>query len=161
MNKSIIMIEDSHAKAFFMTVWTPSTATNLKFWNCDKTRYQSGDWETSDQGFLRPSQGDAFLTNRSSPVVPGYCFSGAGNATYVDLYLGEPGAIDGSERDYFAWGMALYGYSNGYGNVQDSGKGEVKQKWVLSLEPGQIWWKQATQGDLVKVAMKRSGASVP
>jgi hypothetical protein len=160
MTENVIMIQDSKVQAFFITIWTPSTATNLKFWHCDRTRYQTGDWETIDKGFIRPVSGDAFLTSRKSPVVPGYCFSGAGNATYVDLYLGEPDSADGHDNEYFQWGMALYNYTNGYGGVQESGKGEVKQKWVVALEPGEIWWKKATQADIWAVTNKRNQQAV-
>src|SRR5258705_4054258 len=149
MTERFILVQDSKGHAFFMTIWTPSTATNLKFWHCDRTRYQTGDWETNDKGFIRYNRGDAFLTNRKSAVLPGYCFSGTGNATYVDLFMGEPGSADGHDYEYFQWGMALYSYSDGFGGVQESGKGEIKQKWVTTLEPGQIWWKKATVGDMI------------
>jgi hypothetical protein len=153
MTEYTIMIEDSKAQAVFMAIWTPSTATNLKFWNCDRTRYQTGDWETIDKGFIRPTSGDAFLADRKSPVLPGYCFSGA-SATFVDLFLGESGSADGHDYELFKWGIVLHNYIDGSG-VKDSGKGEVKQKWVLALEPGRIWWKKATTSDLFAVGMKR------
>jgi hypothetical protein len=155
MTESTILILDSKAQTFLMVIWTPSTATNLKFWHCDRTRYQTGDWETINKGFIRPTSGDAFLTNRKSPVLPGYCFSGA-SATFVDLFLGETGSVDGHDYEWFKWGLALYNYTNGYGGVQDSGKGEVKQSWVSALEPGQIWWKKATEEDMKKATLKQT-----
>jgi hypothetical protein len=155
MTENVVLIRDSKARAFFVTIWTTSTATDLKFWNCGRTRYQVGDWETNDNGFLRPNSGDAFLTNRKSPVDPGYGFSGTGDATYVDLYLGEFGSVDGHDDEHFKWGMALYQYTDGFGGVQDSGKGEVRQNWVQTLHPGEIWWKKTTVGDLMGVLSER------
>ena len=78
-------------------------------------------------------------------MLPGYCFSGAGAATYKDLFLGGPGAVDGHDYELFEWGIVLYGYSDGYGGVQDKGEGMVKQKWVLALEPGQVYVDQKSE----------------
>jgi hypothetical protein len=161
MTENTILISDSKVQSFLLKVWTPSTATNLKFWHCDRTRYQTGDWETVDKGFIRLTSGDAFLTNRKSPVLPGYCFSGA-SASFVDLFLREPGSADGHDYELYKWGIALHNYTDGYGRVQDSGKGEIKQSWSLALEPGPILWKKATDEDLERLRLKRAqqGSSI-
>jgi hypothetical protein len=153
MKDNTIEILGSHGRAFFLEIWTPSTATNLKFWRCDRTRYQDGDGETIDKGFIRFNCGDAFLADRRSPVFLGYCFSG-NSETFKDLFLGEPGAVDGHDYELFKWGMVLYDYVDVYG-VKDSGRGVVKQNWVLALEPGDIWWKKATIRDMIEVGAKR------
>lgn len=153
MTENFIMIEDSRARAFFLTIWTPSLQTNLKFWNCDRTRYQVGDWESSDKGFIRPVIGDAFLTK--SPEVPGYCFSGAGKGVFTDLYLAESNAIDGHDYEIIKWGMVLFNYTNGYDSVKSNGRGEVRQSWTMNFEPGPIWWKKPTTNDVLQVANKR------
>jgi hypothetical protein len=156
MKDNTILIEDTRGHAFFLEIWTPSTATNLKFWHCDRSRYQGGDWEAMDKGYIRFSSGDAFLADPKSPVLEGYCYSGAGAATFKDLFLGEPGAVDGHDNQLFEWGMVLHDYSDGYGGVKDNGWGEVKQKWVLSLDPGQFTWKKATMADAVRVGASRA-----
>jgi hypothetical protein len=141
MRESKIKIRDNKGQKFTMKIWTPSTQTNLKFWNCGRTRYQEGDWETIDKGFIRFKSGDAFVTDRKSPVLTGYCGS-SNSDTFVDVLLGESGAVDGHDYELFKSGMALYNYVDSYGRVQDKGDGEVKQNWVLALEPGTIWWEK-------------------
>jgi hypothetical protein len=159
MTDYVIQIQDSYTRVFFMTIWTPSTATNLKFWKCDRTRYQNGDWETSDKGFIRFSSGDAFLADPKGAVVPGYCFSGY-HASYNSLYLGEPDSISGHDYEAFKWGIVLREYMGGMG-VLDSGTGEIKQSWVLALQPGTIWWKKATMEDMFKAGVQRSQQGSP
>jgi hypothetical protein len=161
MKSNVILIKDSWSRAFLVTIWTPSTATNFKFWNCDRTRYQAGDWEAINKGYIQPTRGDAFLTSRRSPVVPGYCFSGAGDRTYVDLYMGKPDSIDGHDNEYFRWGIALYKYTDGFGGVQDGGTGEVLQNWVQSLHPGLLTWKKATESDVATVSSTQAQEATP
>jgi hypothetical protein len=157
MNDNFVRIEDTKGHAFLMEIWTPSTATNLKFWHCDRTRYQSGDWEALHKGFVRFTSGDAFLAPRNSaPVVPTMCLSGAPR-NLADLYLGEPGSGTAADRDrdalaplgmfvrnpLFQWGMVLYNFVEEYGKT--IGKGVVRQNFVLALTPGEIFWRQPTQ----------------
>jgi hypothetical protein len=159
MKDNIVMIEDTHGHAFLMEIWTPSTATNLKFWHCDRTRYQAGDWEAIHKGFVRFTSGDALLAPRnSSPVVPALCLTGApGNL--ADLYLGEAGSAAPVDREalsefgmvirdgVFRWGMVLYNFVEEYGKT--TGRGVVKHNWVLTLAPGEIFWRQPTQQDFL------------
>jgi hypothetical protein len=162
MNDNVVMIEDTKGHAFLMEIWTPSTATNLKFWHCDRTRYQAGDWEAIHKGFVRFTSGDAFLAPRNSaPVVPTYCFSGAPH-DLADLYLGEPGSGSAADRQrealsklgvavrnpLFPWGMVLYNFVQDYGRT--TGRGVVKQDFVLALAPGEILWRQPTLQDALE-----------
>jgi hypothetical protein len=151
MNDHVVMIEDTRGVRFLMEIWTPSTATNLKFWHCDRTRYQIGDWEAIHKGFIRYTSGDAFLTPRNySPVIPSYCFSGAVQ-NLADLYLGGPDSADAHDLDTpFEWGMVLYNFVSEYGRT--TGSGVVKQNWVLALKPGEILWRQPTQQDFFDIA---------
>src|SRR5437868_12739727 len=103
MRRNKVKIRDGKGQSFKMLIWTPSSATNLKFWNCDRTRYQAGDWEAIDKGFIRHTDGDAFLADRKSPILPGYCFSGAGFGVFNDLFLGQSGAVEGHDYQPFEW----------------------------------------------------------
>ena len=164
MTEKTILITDSKVQAFFMTIWTPSTATNLKFWHCDRTRYQAGDWGAIHKGFVRFTSGDAFLAPRNSaPVVPTLCLSGAPH-NLGDLYLGEPGSGTAADRQrdalaplgvavrdpLFQWGMVLYNFVEEYGRT--TGRGVVKQDWVVALAPGEILWRQPTHQDMAMMA---------
>ena len=170
MNDNFVRIEDTKGHAFLMEIWTPSTATNLKFWHCDRTRYQAGDWEAIHKGFVRFTSGDAFLAPRNAaPVVPTYCFSGAPR-NLGDLYLGGPdsGTAADRQRDalaplgvavrdpLFPWGMVLYNFVEEYGRT--TGRGVVKQDWVVALAPGEILWRRPTQQDML-TTMANSGQS--
>ena len=110
-------------------------------------------------GFIRYRVGDCFLADPKSPYVNGYCFSGAGGGTFVDLFIGESGAND-VNYEFFKWGMVLHDYVDGQG-VKDSGNGEVKQSWVLGLRPGKIFWNIASQADVIKVYSNASQVQVP
>ena len=54
MRRNKVKISDENGHSFKMRIWTPSSTTNLKFWNCDRIRYQAGDWETIDKGVHSP-----------------------------------------------------------------------------------------------------------
>jgi hypothetical protein len=137
MNDNFVRIEDTKGHAFLMEIWTPSTATNLKFWHCDWTRYQVGDWEAIHKGFLHFPSGDAFLGPRNgAPVVPARCLTGA-PGPLSNLYLGEAGSAAPVHRDelekfgmvirdgVFRWGMILFKFVEEYGRT--TGTGVVQQ----------------------------------
>jgi hypothetical protein len=159
MNDNFVRIEDTKGHAFLMEIWTPSTATNLKFWHCDRTRYQIGDWEAVHKGFLRFPSGDAFLGPKgSAPVVHALCLTGA-PGPLSNLYLGEVGSAEPVHRydleefgmtirdGVFRWGMILYKFVEEFGRT--TGTGVVRQDWVLGLTSGEIFWRQATQMDIL------------
>jgi hypothetical protein len=78
--------------------------------------------------------------------------------------LGEPGSGTAADRQrdalaplgvavrdpLFPWGMVLYNFVEEYGRT--TGRGVVKQDWVVALAPGEILWRKPTQEDMAMMA---------